>query len=97
MRKITFITAALLIVSFNSCADRQMNKEDGADFYNKCIEQAIAYAGADRIDMFMPDYKNKCSCLLNELVKKEIKAGVAMESLEDKDDVFAQLHDVDCN
>ena len=97
MRKITFITAALLIVSFNSCADRPMNKEDGAAFYNKCMEQAEASVGVDKMDMVMPDYKNRCSCLLNEMVKTETMAEEAMKELEDKFEVLAKLQDIDCN
>lgn len=97
MRKITFITAALLIVSFNSCADRLMNKEDGAAFYNKCMEQAEASVGVDKMDMVMPDYKNRCSCLLNEMVKTETMAEEAMKELEDKFEVLAKLQDIDCN
>jgi hypothetical protein len=97
MRTVTFITAVFLSIGFSSCSDRAMNKEDGAAFYNKCMEQAIASVGADKMDMVMPDYKNKCSCLLNQMVKTETKVDAAMKLLEDKFEVLAQLQDVDCN
>ena len=97
MRTFTFITAVFLSIGFNSCSDRAMNKEDGAAFYNKCMEQAEASVGVDKMDMVMPDYKNRCSCLLNEMVKSETIAEEAMKELEDKFEVLAKLQDIDCN